>query len=317
MKKKIIVTGIIPKEGVEKLREQFDVTYTEGEFTREYVLEHLHEYDGLLLMGLQADKELIDAGTNLKIIATNSVGYDHIDLEYAKSKGIIVCNSPNGVRAATAEMTMALMLAITKRLGEYDKDIRDGVWYDVSKREHMGLSLFGSTLGIYGIGSIGKAVARLAKAFDMNIIYHEPRRMDEAIEKELGVSYVSFDEMIEQSDVLTLHVPLLESTRHKINADAFKKMKPTSYLINASRGQIVKEDDLVEALKNNEIAGAALDVFENEPTPNKELLSMKNVIMSPHAATGTLAARVQIAEEATSNLVSYLINGVEQNRVNK
>ncbi|HFV1157467.1 TPA: NAD(P)-dependent oxidoreductase [Streptococcus agalactiae] len=316
-KKKILVTGIVPKEGLRKLMDRFDVTYSEDRpFSRDYVLEHLSEYDGWLLMGQKGDKEMIDAGENLQIISLNAVGFDHVDTAYAKEKGIIVSNSPQAVRVPTAEMTFALILAASKRLAFYDSIVRSGEWIDPSEQRYQGLTLQGSTLGIYGMGRIGLTVANFAKAFGMTVVYNDVYRLPEDKEKELGVTYLEFDQLIKTADVITIHAPALPSTIHKFNKDVFAKMKNRSYLINAARGPIVSEEELIEALKEGEIAGAGLDVFENEPQVSEGLRSLDNVIMSPHAGTGTIEGRRTLAEEAADNIIAFF-DGKPQNIVNK
>ncbi|WP_299570803.1 NAD(P)-dependent oxidoreductase [uncultured Leptotrichia sp.] len=304
-KEKVLVTGIVPKEGLTELMEKFDVTYSEEPFTREYVLENLHKYDALLLMGQKADKELIEAGKNLKLISLNAVGFDHVDIEFAKSKGIVVENSPQAVRVPTAEMTFALLLAATKRLAFYDKIVREGNWIDPSERKYQGLTLEGATLGVYGFGRIGQTVARLAQSFGMKVLYHDTFRLSEEKEKELNVKYVEFDELLKNSDVITIHAPGLPTTKGKFNKEAFKKMKNRSYLINAARGPIIVEADLVEALKTVEIAGAGLDVFEFEPKVSEELRALDSVIMAPHAGTGTVEGRITLAKEAAENIIEF------------
>jgi len=304
-KEKVLVTGIVPKEGLTELMEKFDVTYSEEPFTREYVLENLHKYDALLLMGQKADKEFIEAGKNLKLISLNAVGFDHVDIEFAKSKGIVVENSPQAVRVPTAEMTFALLLAATKRLAFYDKIVREGNWIDPSERKYQGLTLEGATLGVYGFGRIGQTVARLAQSFGMKVLYHDTFRLSEEKEKELNVKYVEFDELLKNSDVITIHAPGLPTTKGKFNKEAFKKMKNRSYLINAARGPIIVEADLVEALKTGEIAGAGLDVFEFEPKVSEELRALDSVIMAPHAGTGTVEGRITLAKEAAENIIEF------------
>lgn len=304
-KEKVLVTGIVPKEGLTELMEKFDVTYSEEPFTREYVLENLHKYDALLLMGQKADKELIEAGKNLKLISLNAVGFDHVDIEFAKSKGIVVENSPQAVRVPTAEMTFALLLAATKRLAFYDKIVREGNWIDPSERKYQGLTLEGATLGVYGFGRIGQTVARLAQSFGMKVLYHDTFRLSEEKEKELNVKYVEFDELLKNSDVITIHAPGLPTTKGKFNKEAFKKMKNRGYLINAARGPIIVEADLVEALKTGEIAGAGLDVFEFEPKVSEELRALDSVIMAPHAGTGTVEGRITLAKEAAENIIEF------------
>ncbi|HEO3244502.1 TPA: dihydrofolate reductase [Streptococcus agalactiae] len=316
-KKKILVTGIVPKEGLRKLMDRFDVTYSEDRpFSRDYVLEHLSEYDGWLLMGQKGDKEMIDAGENLQIISLNAVGFDHVDTAYAKEKGIIVSNSPQAVRVPTAEMTFALILAASKRLAFYDSIVRSGEWIDPSEQRYQGLTLQGSTLGIYGMGRIGLTVANFAKAFGMTVVYNDVYRLPEDKEKDLGVTYLEFDQLIKTADVITIHAPALPSTIHKFNKDVFAKMKNRSYLINAARGPIVSEEALIEVLKEGEIAGAGLDVFENEPQVSEGLRSLDNVIMSPHAGTGTIEGRRTLAEEAADNIIAFF-DGKPQNIVNK
>ena len=316
-KAKILVTGIIPEQGLTELKETFDVFYDPEVEPREWILEHLSEYDGLLLMGTKADKELIDAGSNLKIITANGVGFDHIDIEYAKSKGIVVSNCPTGVRVPTAEMTIALILATVRRLYMYDKIVRDGNWVDVSEEKYMGMSLQGKTLGVFGFGRIGSEVAKFAQALGMKVIYNNPTPLDAELEAKLDVKFADFDTMVQEADVITLHAPALPSTTGVFNADVFKKMKKTAYIVNAARGVLIKQDDLIDALKNGEIAGAGLDVFETEPIVPAELRELDNVIMSPHAGTGTLEARTAIAKEASKNLISFLQDGQALNQVNK
>jgi len=315
-KAKVLVTGIIPEEGLTELREVFDVTYEPEKETREWILSNLDQFDGLLLMGTKADRELIDAGKNLKIITANGVGFDHIDIAYAKEKGIVVSNCPMGVRVPTSEMTFALLLATVRRLSFYDKVVRNGGWLDVSEQKNMGMSLQGKTLGIYGMGRIGSEVGKFCQALGMKVIYNDVHRLDHSLEEKLDVNYVSFDDLVQKADVITLHAPALPSTKGIFNASVFSKMKNTAYIINAARGVLIKESDLVAALKNGEIAGAGLDVFENEPNVSAELRSLDNVIMSPHAGTGTLEARTAIAQEASKNLISFIRDGKVLNHVN-
>ncbi|MBA2795130.1 NAD(P)-dependent oxidoreductase [Streptococcus porcinus] len=315
-KKKVLVTGIVPQEGLTKLMDQFEVTYSKGTpFSREYVLEHLKDYDAWLLMGQQADKEMIDAGKNLQIISLNAVGFDHVDIAYAKEKGITVSNSPQAVRLPTAEMTITLMMAATKRLAFYDKVVREGKWIDPSERRYQGMTLNGATLGIYGMGRIGSTVAQFAKALGMNIVYNDVYRLPVEREKELGVTYLGFDQLVSEADVITIHAPLLPSTQHKFDKNVFMQMKNRSYLINAARGPIVAEEDLIWALKEGQIAGAGLDVFEFEPEVSEELRQLDNVIMSPHAGTGTIEGRITLAEEAAANILSFF-DGKAVNVVN-
>ena len=181
----------------------------------------------------------------------------------------------------------------------------------------MGFCLYGSTLGIFGMGRIGESVAKRAKAFGMNIIYHNRSRIDESIEKELNAKYVDFETLLKESDVISINAPLTESTKHKFNKEAFLKMKNTSYIINTARGALIDENALIEAFKNREIAGAGLDVFEREPLRESELFNLKNVVLAPHAGSACLSSRIDMAKEASDNLISFLINNKGKNIVNK
>lgn len=316
-KEKVLVTGIIPEAGLSELKQNFDVTYDPEKETREWVLAHLSDYEGLLIMGMKGDRELIDAGTNLKIITANGVGFDHIDIEYAKQKGIVVANCPQGVRVPTAEMTFALLLATVRRLHFYDHAIRLGQWPDVSRLENMGMGLQGKILGVYGMGRIGSEVAKFAQVFGMKVIYNKRHQLDSATEANLNIQYVDFETLIEMADVITLHAPATQATTGIFNAQVFNKMKNSAYIINAARGQLINQDDLIAALKNGDIAGAGLDVYETEPKVPQALRELDNVVLSPHAGTGTLQARTAIAQEASRNLISFLRDKKPLNQVNK
>ena len=314
---KVIVTGLVPRAGLDELFEKFDVTYSmEQAFTREKTLELIPEMDGVLLMAEKADKEFLDAAKNLKVIAVNGVGYDNVDIKYAREKGIAVCNSPQSVQEPTAELTMSLMLAAARRITHYDINLRRKEWPNVSEPSEMGFSLIGATLGIVGIGRIGRAVARRAKAFGMNIIYHDQNSLPRDMESILGVKRVSFDQLLSESDIITIHTPLIESTYHLFSDKEFKSMKDTAFIINAARGPIVDESALIDALQNKRIAGAGLDVFENEPEISKELLELDNVTMTPHAGTGCLSSRTNLANESAKNIISFLIDSNPINVVN-
>lgn len=298
-----------------ELKRDFVVDH-QPDATRAWILTHLGEYDGLLLAGTQADRELIDAGAKLKIITTFGVGYDHVDVDYARERGIVVANCPTSVRVPTAEMTLALMLATARRLHFYDHAMRQGTWVNVSQPVNMGTSLQGKTLGVYGMGRIGAAVARFGRMLGMRVIYHNRHRVAPELEQELDARYVDFATLVKTADVLTLHAPALSSTRGVFNAAVFNQMKDTAYLINAARGALVDQDDLVAALRDHQIAGAGLDVFVDEPAIPTALTKLDNVVLSPHAGTGTKEARLAIAREAANNLIAYLRDGQAVNRVN-
>lgn len=314
---KVIVTGLVPRAGLEELFNNFEVTYSSDKpFTRQQTLEMIPDMDGVLLMGEKADKEFLDAAKKLKVIAVNGVGFDNVDIAYARQKGISVCNSPQSVQEPTAELTICLILATARRVGNYDRNLRNGRWQNVSEESEMGFTLIGSTLGIVGIGRIGKAVARRASVFGMNIIYHDQQALTSDIESVLGVKRVSFEELLKQSDIITIHTPLMDSTHHLFGQAEFDMMKNSAFLVNAARGPIVDEQALIKALKEGSIAGAGLDVFENEPKIPAEMLKLENVTMTPHVGTGCLSSRTLLAAESAKNISAFLVAKTPRNVVN-
>lgn len=275
-------------------------------------LDHIAAYDGVIVAKMIFDKQMIDAAKNLKIISTYGVGFDHVDTEYAKEKGIVVSNCPESVLRPTAELTLTIILASARCLRYYDHTLREGVFLNADEYDNQGYSIEGRTLGILGMGRIGQQVARFAKALGMKIIYHNRHQLDEKLE----AKYVDFADLIKNADFLSLHAPLTDETYHIINADAFKQMKDTAFLINVARGSLVDSDALISALKNDEIAGAALDVFENEPHPRQELVEMDNVIMTPHVGSATHVARYNLFKEAANNVLSFFKDGKAINQIN-
>ncbi|AZK90825.1 Hydroxypyruvate reductase [Lactobacillus helveticus] len=275
-------------------------------------LDHIAAYDGVIVAKMIFDKQMIDAAKNLKIISTYGVGFDHVDTEYAKEKGIVVSNCPESVLRPTAELALTMILASAHRLRYYDHTLREGVFLNADEYDNQGYSIEGKTLGILGMGRIGQQVARFAKALGMKIIYHNRHQLDEKLE----AKYVDFADLIKNADFLSLHAPLTDETYHIINADAFKQMKDTAFLINVARGSLVDSDALISALKNDEIAGAALDVFENEPHPRQELVEMDNVIMTPHVGSATHVARYNLSKEAANNVLSFFKDGKAINQIN-
>ena len=257
---------------------------------------------------------MIDAAKNLKMISTYGVGFDHVDIEYANEKGIVVSNCPKSVLRPTAELTLTMIMASARRLRYYDHALREGVFLDANEYDNQGYTIEGKTLGM---GRIGQQVARFAKALGMKIIYHNRHQLYAKLEEELNAKYVDFDILVKEADCLSLHAPATDETYHIINADVFKQMKETAYLINVARGSLVDSDALIAALKKGEIAGAALDVFENEPHPRQELVDMDNVIMTPHAGSATHIARYNLSKEAANNILPFFKDGKAINKVNQ
>lgn len=308
MKKKILITYNLPREGFAELTEHFELIFPENDsFSKEEVLERVAECDALLSMfNFVIDKEIIDAGKNLKIISNFGVGFNNVDFEYARHKGVMVTNTPDPVVEPTAEMAFALMLATARRVAECDRKLRDaasGLKWGVM--ENLGVGLYGKTLGIVGLGRIGKSIARRAEAFGMKVVYHNRK------ETEAGnAKYCStLDELLYVSDFVSLNVPLTDETRHLIDADALKKMKPSAILINTARGPVVDEPALADALKNRTIRAAGLDVFENEPSVCPQLLALDNVVLAPHNGTATIDARIEMSRFAARNIVNFFDGG--------
>ncbi|NMB32301.1 MAG: dihydrofolate reductase [Lactobacillus sp.] len=319
-KAKILVLGGLRDDALTDLKEVCDTTIGpvghRPDDDRQWVLDHIAEYDGVIVAKMIFDKQMIDTAKNLKIISTYGVGFDHVDTEYAKENEIVVSNCPESVLRPTAELALTMILASARRIRYYDHTLREGVFLNADEYDNQGYSIEGKTLGILGMGRIGQQVARFAKALGMKVIYHNRHQLDEKIEAELDAKYVDFDELIKNADFLSLHAPATDETYHIINADVFKQMKDTAFLINVARGSLVDSDALISALKNDEIAGAALDVFENEPHPRQELVEMDNVIMTPHVGSATHVARFNLSKEAANNVLSFFKDGKAINQIN-
>jgi len=276
---------------------------------KELLISKIKDKDGLICYPYDSiDSDIINAGTKLKAISTYSVGYDHIDVKTATSRGISVGYTPEVLTRATADMTMALMLSLFRRIPEGDKLIRDNKWSTIfGPYEFLGTDLYQKTLGILGMGRIGRAVAKRAAGFEMNIIYHNRTRLSIKDEKILGVRYVSLDNLFRTSDVVSIHSPYTPQTHEIVDLKLLKKMKKTSFLINTARGKIINEKDLASALKRKIIAGAGLDVFQKEPINSiHPIVKMNNAVLTPHSGSATVETRKKMAEIAVKNLILSL-----------
>jgi glyoxylate reductase len=316
-----VTSNEVPKEALDLVRQVAEVKVNDkyGTPSREVLLKEVVDVDGLFCnITEKIDPEVLSAGKKLKIVASMSVGYDHIDLDTATKLGILATHTPGVLTEAVADETFGLMLAVSRRLVEGDRFVRDGEWkLKWSPMLMVGRDVYGKTLGIYGLGRIGIAVAKRAKGFNMKIIYYDAIRNPEA-EKSLGIEFRPKDEVIREADYLSVHVPLLPETKNSISTNEFKMMKKTAYLINTARGGVVDESALIEALKAGTIAGAGLDVFEKEPVDvDNPLLKMKNVVVEPHLASGSIESRTAMAVLAAQNLVAGLKGEVPPNLVNK
>lgn len=310
---KILVTYNLPRPPFNNLPADWELTFPQNEeMPREEIIRLLPEYDVLLTIfhsHSPVDREIIDAGKRLRLISNYGVGYNNIDTAYAREKGIAVTNTPRSVCNPTAELAMALMLALARRVAECDRRIRtekESLW---GTMKNLGASLENKTLGIVGMGNIGKNVARKAEAFGMRVIYYN-RRTEVS-----GYRRVPLDTLLQEADFVSLHTPLTTETRHLIGARELSLMKPTAMLINTARGAVIDETALADALRQKRIAGAALDVFENEPHVTDVLYRLDNVVLTPHVGTGTIDTRIAMAEEALANIRNFF-QGTPTNVVN-
>ena len=295
---KILVTRRLPSSVLAKLDATGDVDLYTGDaaMSPDELKRRLAGKDALVcLLTESIDSAVIDAGTTLKVIANVAVGYNNIDVAYARSRGIVVTNTPDVLTESVADFTWALILAITRRLSEGERLLRRGEWKGWALDFMLGTELRGKQLGLVGFGRIARAVAARAPAFGMRVAYASR-----------GPASMSLDQLLNSSDIVSLHVPLTADTRHLIDRKAFSRMKRTAYLINTSRGPVVDEEALAWALKEHLLAGAALDVYEKEPAVHPDLLALENVLLVPHLASGTTETRTAMADLAVSNVVAVL-----------
>jgi glyoxylate reductase len=268
------------------------------------------------LVACTFDERLLAQCPDLRIVSNVAVGYNNIDVKAATRRGVMVTNTPGVLDDTTADFTWCLMLATARRLVEGDKFFRTGKWKGWGLMQYLGYDVHHKTLGIFGLGRIGKAVARRAKGFDMRVIYYDTARVDESTERDLGVMYVDKRTLLRESDFVTLHVPLLPETHHFISHAELALMKKTAILVNASRGPVVDEKALVKALKDGKIAGAGLDVYEKEPKCERALVGMKNVVLAPHTASASYETRAKMAMIAVQNCIAGLTGQRPPNLLN-
>jgi len=303
-KPKILSTHPLFDAPRKKLAERFDVEYwTESERPpRAEVLKRVAGKDALIcLLTEKIDQELLDAGPKLRIVANVAVGFDNIDVAACTRRKVVASNTPGVLDETTADFAWTLLMAVARRVLEGDRLARSGKWTGWNLDQLCGADIWGKTLGILGFGRIGRAVARRASGFRMRVIYNDAVRAPAEAENELGAEFVTRDEVFAQADFLSLHVPLLPETRGMIGAALLAKMKPTAFLINTSRGPVVQEAALVEALTSGKIAGAALDVYEREPAIG-DGLRRDNVILAPHIASASIETRTNMANIAVENV---------------
>jgi glyoxylate reductase len=306
---KVLVTGILPEEVMALIKREHEVeaNFEDRPIERERLLQAIGDKEGLLCMISDTiDTELLNRAPRLRVIANFGVGFNNIDLEAATKKSILVSNTPGVLTDATADTAFALILATARRVLEGDIKTRKGDFKFWAPFHFLGREVSGKTIGIIGMGRIGQAVATRSRGFDMNVLYNDSFRLEIDKEKSLGVRFVSLDTLITTADFISLHIPLTSETYHLINQQTLGKMKSTAYLINTSRGPVIDEKALVEALKEGKIAGAGLDVYEKEPDLAPGLAELNNVVLLPHVGSATLETRTKMAQLAAENLLAGL-----------
>ncbi len=312
MKPKVYVTRQIFPTAIERLMQFCEVVVNEKEDppSHEEILGQVRDKDGILCVpGDMIDGSVLDAAPRLKTISTMSVGYDHIDVAESTKRGIYISFTPGVLTDATADLAFALLLCTARRLTEADRFVRAGMWKTpLAPQDFLGTSTSGKTLGIIGFGRIGRAVARRARGFQMNVIYYNKERLHKEDEEATGAAYRPLEDLLRESDFVSLHVPLTENTRNLIDEARLRLMKPGAILINTSRGPTVDEAALGRALKEGRILGAGLDVFEKEPLdPASPLLALDNVVLVPHLGSATKETRGDMASMAVRNLLSVFM----------
>ncbi|HEX5871021.1 MAG TPA: D-glycerate dehydrogenase [Longimicrobium sp.] len=301
---RIVTTFPLPDAALELLRPLGPVAGPQG------WRDALADAEALLcLLTDRVDADLLDRAPRLRIVANAVVGYEHVDRDACRARGIAVTNTPDVLTDATADLAMALVLSAARGLPRAERSLRAGEFHGWGFWDYLGADLREKTLGIYGMGRIGQAVARRAAPFGMRVIYHSRTRLSAEEEAAIGAEWVDFDGLIARSDVLSLHAPLTSDTRHAIDADALRRMRPGAFLVNTARGALVDEAALVDALRDGPLAGAGLDVYEREPVIHPGLLDLPNVTLLPHVGSATRETRTRMAMLAAHNVHAVLTGG--------
>lgn len=319
MKPKVLVTRKIYERPLQILREKAEVTVNpeDRSMTPEEIMAALPGQLGLLSMGSDPiSARLLEAGKDLKVVANNAVGFNNIDVAAATRLKIAATNTPDVLTDTTADLTFALILGVARRIAEADRFVRAGRWVGWTPNLMIGSDVHGKILGVVGLGRIGSAVAKRGQGFNMKILYHDIRRVDPAIEQQHQLMFMPLRDLLQASDFVTLHVPLTPETTHLIGAEQLKLMKKSAFLINASRGPVVDEKALVEALHAGMIAGAGLDVFEAEPRVSPGLLAMDQVLLVPHIGSATDETREAMALRAVNNILAVIREEIPPNILN-
>lgn len=316
----VFVTRKLPGQGLERLRPLCNVTINpeDRNITKEELLAILPEQDALIsMLSDPIDSEVIEAGRKLKVIANYAVGFNNIDVAAASKQDIVVCNTPDVLTNASADFAWALLMSTARRVVEGDAMTRSGQFTGWAPELLLGAEIYGKTLGIIGAGRIGQGVAKRAQGFDMRILYHNRHRLPYNVEKAYHMEYATLESVLKESDFVSLHCPLTPETKHMIGANELRAMKPTAILINTSRGPVIDETALVQALREGSIFGAGLDVFEDEPALKPGLAQLPNVVLAPHIASAAAETRSNMVEIVVDAVLAVLQGQSPQNAVNR
>lgn len=317
--KKILVTREVFDETIDFLKGYFEVesNQTDRLYARDELIAKLQSRDGVQTYSSdKIDSELLDQCPSIRAVCNTAVGYNNIDVEACTRRGVMVTNTPGVLTGSVADYAMGLIIATCRRMTEGEAYLRNGEWKAAFLKQMLGRDVYGSTLGIFGFGRIGQAIARRARGFDMKILYHSRNRAAPEAERESGATYVAKEELLRKADIVLLILPLTPDTQHYIGAKELALMKPTAVLVNIARGGIVDDAALIAALKNKTIWAAGLDVFENEPRFNPGFLELKNVVLSPHIASSSEPTRKAMAMTAAKNLAAALSGQTPPNLLN-
>lgn len=311
---KILISDKLGQSGLDYLEQCDDVTYDmKTGLSKEEIIGIIGEYDGLIVRsGTRPDADIIGAGSKLKAIGRAGIGVDNIDLEAATKQGVIVMNTPRANSIATAEQTMALMLAVNRHTAQSHMSVGEGKW---ERSKFVGTELYGKTLGVLGFGYIGRLVTQRAQAFGMTVVAYDPY-VNQALADELNVKLLSLDEMLGAADIITLHAIVTDETKGMINAGNIAKMKDGAMIVNVARGKLINEADLAEALKSGKLAAAALDVFFVEPPTDSPLIGLDNVLHTPHLGASSKEAQAAVGSQIAEQVVNVLRGNPAVNQVN-
>lgn len=307
MKPIVTVTNVFPQVALDKLSSECDLKINRTSLTKEELKQKVSGSDAVIsYLTDRIDQDIIDRGTKLKIIANYGAGFNNIDVTYASERGIWVTNTPNVLHETTADLTWAMILGTARQIVSADRYTREGKFQGWGAKLFLGGDVYEKTLGIIGLGEIGRSVARRALGFNMRTLYHQRNRLPKEEEKKLNVEYATFEKILRESDFLTLHVPLTEETEYMIGNDEIALMKKTAYLIHTARGKIIDDYALVAALREGRLAGAALDVYEDEPELTEGMRELDNLMILPHIGSASFETRDKMALLVADNILDAL-----------